>query len=253
MTAADVADRPKVAVINETMARRFFPGEDPIGKRIDISGPTYLREIVGIVGDVKQEGLRTPPSPQVYEPFAQKPGRSFAVVVRSTADPGRCAEAIRQAVRTLDPNLPVSDVRLMQERVDAALVRDWFSVLLLGLFAALALVLALVGVYGVMAFSVAQRTREIGIRLALGATPSGILRLVLGQSFRLVLAGLAIGLGGSLALAGIIDRLLYDTGPRDPMTLAGVSLLLLAVAAVAALVPARRAARVEPVVTLRAE
>ena len=252
-TEADIAGRPPVVLINETMARRFFPDVDPIGRKLDIGGPTYMREIVGVVGDVKQAGLKTPPAPQVYEPFAQKPGRSFNIVVRGTGDPARLAETIRRSVLALDANLPVSDVRTMSDRVEDALTRDWFSVFLLGLFAALALVLTAVGIYGVIAYSVTQRTREIGIRLALGATPRGILQLVVGQSLRVVAIGLAMGLVAALALSRVFGSLLYNVAPRDPITFAAVPLLLLGVALMETFLPARRAVRVDPLETLRAE
>ena len=246
------ASRP-VVLINETMARRYFPDEDPIGKRLDISGPTYMREIVGIVGDVKQEGLRTPTPPQVYEPFLQKPSKSFFIVVRGVGDAIRLAEAVRQQALAADKYQPISDIRTLEDRIARSVTRDWFSAFLLGLFAILALVLAAVGIYGVMAYSVTQKTQEIGIRIALGAHPESILRLVLGQSLRTVLLGLGIGLAGSIALTRVLGSLLYEVKPRDPVTIVAVAFLLFAVALVAAFTPARRAAHVDPMVALRTE
>jgi putative ABC transport system permease protein len=252
-TEQDTAASRPVVLINETMARRFFPDEDPIGKRLDISGPTYLREIVGVVGDVKQEGLRTPTPPQVYEPFLQKPSTAFALVVRGVGNPMRLAEVVRQRVLAVDKYQPVSDIRTLEDRIELSVTRDWLSAFLLGLFAILALVLAAVGIYGVIAYSVTQRTQEIGIRMALGAHSRGILQLVLGQSMRMVLLGLGLGLAGTLALTRILGSLLYEVKPRDPATIVAVSILLFAVALVAAFIPARRATKVDPMEALRYE
>jgi predicted permease len=252
-TDQDTAASRPVVLINETLARRYFPDEDAIGKRLDISGLTNLREIIGIVGDVKQEGLRTPTPPQVYEPFLQKPSKSFFMVVRGVGDPMRLAEAVRQQVLAADKYQPISDIRTLEDRLARSVTRDWFAAFLLGLFAILALALAAVGIYGVMAYSVTQRTQEIGIRIALGAHPRSILRLVLGQSLRTVLLGLGIGLAGSVALTRVLGSLLYEVTPRDPVTIVSVSTLLFAVALVAALVPARRAANVDPMVALHYE
>jgi putative ABC transport system permease protein len=252
ITNQDTATSPPVALINETMARRFFPDEDPIGKRMDISGPTYLREIVGIVGDIKQESLRTPTPPQVYEPFAQKPGFAMHVLLRA-ADPRRFAETVRHEVRAIDNAQPISQARLMDEVVAGSLTRDRFSVFILGAFAGLALILAAVGLYGLVAYFVTQRTHEIGVRMALGADPQGIQRLVVVQSLRVVLIGVGLGLVGAVVVSGILRSLLYEVEPRDPMTLAGVTILLFAVALAASFIPARRAARVDPVLALRAE
>jgi putative ABC transport system permease protein len=253
ITERDTATSPPVVLINETMARRFFPDEDPIGKRLDISGPTYMREIVGIVGDIKQESLRTPTPPQVYEPFAQKPASTLHVLLRAPVDPLRFAETVRQEVRAIDNAQPISAARPMEEIVARSLTRDRFSVSILGAFACLALILAAVGLYGLVAYFVTQRTNEIGVRIALGAEPRGIQRLVLVQSLRMVLIGLGLGLVGAVVVTGILRSLLYEVQPRDPMTFAVVTLLLVVVALAAAFIPARRAARVDPVIALRAE
>jgi putative ABC transport system permease protein len=253
ITAQDTATGPPVALINETMARRFFPDEDPIGQRLDISGPTYLREIVGIVGDIKQESLRTPTPPQVYEPFVQKPGPTIKVLLRARSDPSHLAAAVREEVRAVDSGQPISDALPMEQIVARSLTRDRFSVFVLGAFAGLALTLAAVGLYGVVGYIVSQRVNEIGIRIALGAEPRGIQRLVVIQSLWLTLIGVGLGLVGAVVLSGIVQSLLYEVKARDPMTLAVVTVLLLAVALAAAFVPARRAARVDPVLALRAE
>lgn len=253
ITEQDTAASPPVVLINETMARRFFPDEDPIGKRLDIAGPTYLREIVGIVGDIKQESLRTATPPQVYEPFAQKPGPTIQVLLRARSNPMHFSEAVRQEVRAIDKAQPISEARPMEEIVAGSLTRDRFSVFVLGAFACLALILAAVGLYGVVGYVVTQRTNEIGIRIALGAEPRGIQRLVVVQSLRMVLIGLGLGLVGAVLVTGILRSLLYEVNPRDPMTFAVVTLLLVVVALAAAFIPARRAARVDPVLALRAE
>ena len=252
-TEQDTATSPPVVLINETMARRFFPDEDPIGKRLDITGHTYMREIVGIVGDIKQESLRTPTPPQVYEPFAQQPRPAFHVLLRASGHPLRFAETVRQEVRAIDNAQPISAARLMEEIVARSLTRDRFSVFVLGAFAGLALMLAAVGLYGVVAYLVTQRTNEIGVRIALGAETRGIQRLVVVQSLRMVLIGLEPGARRCRVVSGILGSLLYEVKPQDPMTLAGVTILLFAVALAAAFIPARRASRIDPVLALRAE
>ncbi len=249
----DAAERRPVVLINETMASRFFPDEDPLGKRLDISGPTYMREIVGVVGDVKQDGLRRPTPPQVYEPFYQKPSTGFIIFVRGTGDPMRLAEVLRRAVGTVDRNQPISQIRAMDEIVAVSLSADRMSAALLSLFGLLALGLAAVGVFGVLAYSVSQRTREIGVRMALGAHWSGILQLVIRQGLQIVLVGIAIGVAASLALSRVLGTLLYQVEPTDPATLMSVSLVLLGVAVIAAIIPAQRAARVDPLAALRCE
>jgi putative ABC transport system permease protein len=252
-TERDTLRSQPVVVINETMAQRFFPDEDPIGKRLDISGPTYMREIVGVVGDVKQEGLRRPTAPQVYEAFPQKPSAVFRIVVKGAADPTSLAELVRREVTAIDKYQPVSAVRALEDIVAETVMRDRLSTLLLTLFALFALGLASIGIYGVIAYSVAQRTREIGIRRALGADNSRILQLMLGQSVRMVLLGLALGLVASFALTQVLESLLYEVTPYDPSAFISVSILLLSATMLAAAVPAVRALRVPPIVALRLE
>jgi putative ABC transport system permease protein len=239
-------------LINETMARRFFPDEDPIGKRLDISGPTYMREIVGIVGDIKQESVKTPTAPQVYEPFEQKPGATLHVLLRAE-NPLAFAETVRREVRAIDNAQPISEARLMEDIIDRSLTRDRFSMFILGAFAGLALILAAVGLYGVVAYFVTQRTNEIGVRIALGAEPRGIQRLVVVQSLRVVLIGLGLGVLGAVVVTGVLSSLLYEVRARDPITFAAVMVVLIFVGLAAAFIPSRRAARVDPVVALRAE
>jgi putative ABC transport system permease protein len=252
-TDGDTSTSRPVVVINELMARRFFPNEDPIGKRLDISGPTYLREIVGVVGDVKQDGPKAPRTTQVYEPYFQKPSTGFHVVLRGAADPMRLADALRKQVSNVDKDQALSNIRTMDEIVGASVAQDRFSVSLLALFAGLAVMLAAVGIYGVMAYSVTQRTRELGVRMALGARQAGILKLVMGNSLRVVLAGIGIGLATSLALTRVLSSLLYEVKSTDPATFVTVSAVLMGVALIAAFIPAFRASRADPMVALREE
>ncbi len=242
-----------MVVINETMAKEYFANEDPLGKRLDISGPTYMREIIGVVGDVKQSGLKSRISPQVYEPFVQKPSNTFNIVVRGLGDPTHLAEIVRRQVLAIDGEQPISNIRTLRESVARSMTQDRLSVVVLGLFACLALILAATGIYGVIAYSVSQRTHEIGIRVALGAGQGELLRLVLGQCLRLVLLGVTIGLAVSAVLTRFIATLLYEVKPADPVILCAVSAILVAVALAAAGGPAWHASRVEPVIALKCE
>ena len=253
-TDADRQDAPRVAVISETAARRFFPGEDPVGKRINlVTGPEAFREIVGVVGDVKQHGLSRDTRPQAYEPFAQAPNQFMTVVVRVPGDPAALVPAIRAEVLALDAEQPLHSVRTLEEIVSYSIRQERFTALLLSAFAATALALAAAGLYGVVSYSVAQRTRELGIRIALGARPADVLRLVVGQGMLLVGLGIGLGLLASLALTRTLAGLLYGVSTTDPLTYAVIVLLLVAVALAACYVPARRATKVNPVVALRYE
>jgi predicted permease len=253
-TDRDTPESPRVALINETMARRFFPDEDPIGKRIGTpDGPVFWREIVGVVGDVRQEGLRAPIAPQVYDAFAQQPRRSFSLIVRALGDPTPLASAMRQAVQAVDPRQPLSNVRTLDSLIARSITRDRFAAWLLSAFAGLAASLAAIGIYGLIAYSVARRTSEIGLRMALGADRRGILRLVLGESLRLVGVGLVVGIVAALAVTRVLATLLYEIQPRDPVTLGAAVALLATTALAAAFIPARRAARVDPMAALRSE
>jgi putative ABC transport system permease protein len=250
----DNAQGPRVAIINETLARRLFPDEDPIGQRVFITnGPLQWNEVVGVVGDTKQRSLDTPAPPQVYEPYPQHPWSWMSLVVRTSGDPLSLAGAVRQQVAAVDKDQPVADIRSMEEIVSQSVGQQRFSLLLLSVFAGLALVLAAVGIYGVMAYSVTQRTREIGIRMALGAKPGDVLRLIVGKGMVLALAGVAAGLAGALALSRFLASLLFEVRPTDPVTFALVSAVLVAVALAASYLPARRATKVDPLVALRYE
>jgi putative ABC transport system permease protein len=253
-TEQDNKTAPSVAVINETMVRSYFPDEDPLGKGISLSqGEGNVREIVGVVGDVKQYGLAQPSTFQTYEPFLQMPFSGMTVVMRTAADPVSFSGAIRSEVLSLDKEQPVSRIRTLEEIVAGSVQQQHFLMTLLGVFAVAALILAAVGLYGVMSYAVTQRTHEIGIRMALGANRRRVLRLVVGHGMMLALIGVGIGLAGAFAFTRVMANLLFSIGPTDPLTFAGISVLLSGVALVACLVPAHRATRVDPMVALRHE
>jgi putative ABC transport system permease protein len=253
-TDADAAGAPRVALINETMARKMWPGEDPLGQRlrmgIDSDAP---REIVGVVGDVRHYGLDQDVTMQMYDPVRQRPMSGMSFVLKTSVDPASLAPAARRAVLAADPEQPVSDVRTMREVVEATTAQRRFSLLLLGVFAGIALLLAAVGIYGVVGYSVAQRTHEIGVRMALGARRGEILGLVLRQGMALALLGVGVGLVGALALTRLIAGLLFGVSASDPLTFAATAVLLSGVALLATFIPAHRATRVEPTAALRYE
>jgi putative ABC transport system permease protein len=253
-TPQDDSKAPRVAIINETMARQHFPNEDPIGKRINIStGPDAWREIVGIVGDIKQYGIDKATSAQSYEPFAQVPFSSVNVVIRTSGSPAALLGALRPVVYAVDKDQPIGAIRPLEEIVADSIARQRFAVTLLAVFSVVALVIAAVGIYGVMAYNVVQRTGEFGIRMALGAQQRDVLRLVLVQGGKLVGLGLLIGLAGTLAASRAMGSMLFNTSAQDPLTLGTITLLLGAVALVACLLPANRATKVNPIEALRAE
>ena len=254
LSEADRLEAPKVAVVNAAFARRFFPGEEVVGQRLAIGWSEEApREIVGVVGDVRHVGLDTPAAPEVFLPYAQEPDVGVTVVVRAAGDPSGLAGTVRGAVRAVDPALPVANLRTLDEVLSASLARRRFNMQLLALFAAVALALAGVGTYGVVAHSVAMRTHEIGVRMALGAGRGRVLSDVVGRAMALAGAGLALGLAGALALTRTLSGLLYGVSASDPATFAAVALLLAAVALAASAIPGRRAARLDPVVALKGE
>ena len=252
---SDAADSPKVVLVNETMARHFWPGLDPVGRRVGM-GPREDRleaTVVGVVADVRHEGLAGDVRPQMYQPYSQTPWNGMALAVRTAADPTQVVNAIRQAVWSLDSEQPVYDVSTMEQRLSDSVAPRRFNLLLLGTFAGLALVLAGVGIYGVMSYAVTARTREIGVRMALGATQGDVLKLVLGRAVELALLGVAVGIVVAFGVTRLISSLLYGTRATDLVTYAAVSLLLLVVAFLAAYIPARRATLVDPTQALRHE
>jgi len=260
-----------VAIINETVARRFFPGEDPVGKTIWMGPPEHLlpgdaqtpdnrfvrRLIVGVVADVKGGSLNLPPAAYVYAPLHQYRREGYTntlmLAVETEGKPEALAAAVREQVQALDPDQPISNVRNMNELLDRALSEAKFSLLLLGLFAGVALVLAAVGIYGVMSYAVTQRTHEIGVRMALGARPGDVMRMVIRQGMLLAAAGVVVGVVGAWALTRLMASLLFGVSASDPLTFALIALLLAGVALVACYLPARRATRVDPMIALRYE
>ena len=249
--ARDRQGAPGTIVINETMARRYFAGEDPIGKVV--RNPHGKGEVVGIVGDVKHYGLDGGPRAELFMPAWQSPLNGMALVVRTESDPKAFVDAIRREVLAIDAEQPIYAVSTMVDVVSRSVFLPRISMLLLGAFAVSALLLAVVGIYGVVSYSVTQRTRELGVRMALGADAATTLRLVLGKSMLLVAGGTACGLVASFVITRAIAGLLYDVSPLDPIVFAGVSVLLAASGFVASLIPARRATRVDPIVALRVQ
>ncbi len=247
-----------VIVVNERFARENYPGQDPVGKRIkpgwSIDKETPWREIIGVVANVRHRNLYAEHSPEMYLPAAQVPFGFTTLVVRAAvADPASLAPAVRAALAETDRSVPLTNVRVFEEYLSRSLARPRFNALLLSVFAGVALVLTAVGVYGVMAYSVAQRTGEIGVRMALGAQQGSIFRLVVGEGMTLVAISIGLGLAGALALTRLLSSLLYGVGAWDPLTFGVISLLIVLVAFLACWLPARRAARVNPIEALRAE
>lgn len=255
----DRSDSPKVAVVNETLARHFWPGESAIGKRLKQGWPENVgefnpwREIVGVVGDVKQYGLGQKSQMQIYIPLDQGPLWDVHVALRAETDPMALTEPATRAVHALDPDVPVFEVKTMESVIDSSVAPRRFTMVLLGLFAALALILAAIGLYGVIAYSVARRTQEIGIRMTVGAQRRDIFRLVVREGLGWSLLGAGIGLSGALVASRLLESSLYGVGARDPLTFSIVPAVLLTVAALACAIPALSACRVDPMRALRAE
>ncbi len=248
--------KPRVVLVDEYMAKQLWPGQDPIGKRIhivELKSDDPWQTVVGVVGRVKQDSLDSDPRMAFYLSHTQFPSRAMTVALHSSSDPARLVSSVRKELRTLDPDLPMYYVRTMRQHVDESLARRRFSVLLLGVFAGVALVLATIGIYGVNAYLVSQNTREIGIRVALGATERNILGMVVRHGMTLALSGVAIGLTGAFLLTRLIRSLLFGVAAFDPFTFVGVSLLLALVALLASYISARRAARIDPMVSLRCD
>jgi putative ABC transport system permease protein len=253
-TEGDTSNSPHVALINETMAKKIFPDEDPIGKRISFGGknPDWY-EIVGIVGDTKQYGLDQATTLQTYEPFTQQTFPYMTLVVRTTGDPASFTGAIRGQVLSIDKDQPISGVQTLNHLLSTSIAQQQFSMLLLGIFASVALVLAAVGIYGVLSYAVTQRTHEIGIRMALGAGRGDVLRLVVGHGMLLTFIGVVAGLAAAFALTRLMTTMLYGVSATDPLTFGLIALLLVTIALVACWIPARRATRVDPMIALRYE
>jgi putative ABC transport system permease protein len=254
--AADTRDAPQVAIISETTARQFFPNEDPIGKRVNTSnvGQPSWWQIVGVVGDVKYTGLAGETQPAMYQPLAQSPsGSMFLSIKTEVADPLSLVAVARNEIRSLDSELPVSRVRSLEQNFASAVAQPRFGTMLIALFAALALILASVGIYGVISYSVTQRTHEIGVRIALGASSRDVLMLVVKQGMALTAIGVAIGLIASFALTRLMKTLLFSVSATDSLTFVATPLLLAFIALLACWIPARRATKVDPMIALRYE
>ena len=256
LTEDDRAGAPGVLVVNQEFVRKNFPNEDPIGQGVRLGWGREqdgYRVIVGVVGDVKSSDLSAPPEPTVYAPMLQRPVGRLTLAIRSAVPPASLSSAARKAVKGLDASLPVFNVKTMEEIVAGTVSRQKFMAVLIGIFAAVALVLAAVGLYGVIAYGVSQRTHELGVRVALGATSETVSGMIVREGLAVTGAGLVIGLGAAALSGGVLKSLLYEVKPTDPVTLAGVAVVLVLVAALASYLPARRAARVDPIIAMRGD
>jgi putative ABC transport system permease protein len=258
-TSADNADAQQVVMLNQAAVKRFFPNSDPIGRRIILGwgrGPGRPRNggvVIGVVGSVKQFGLDEVEQPEIYIPHAQQPMGGMTFVVHTAVEPTTLAEPVRREIRALDPTLPVTALEPLESVVARSISQPRFYMLVLGIFATVALVLASIGIFGVVSYAVAQQTREMGIRIALGATRERVMRMVLGSAMRLALAGVVVGILAAIALSRTLESLLFDLSPTDPVTYAAVGIGLTMVALLASYTPAWRATRVDPVTALRGE
>jgi predicted permease len=253
--SGDVPGSTQVVIVNETFVQRFVPDGDPIGKRFTRGNPqdttSVWQTIVGVAADTRRSGLTEQVRPEAYRPTTQATPRTLEVLVRTSGPPLDLVPSVRQAVRELDPNIAIAQLRTVEGAMAEAVAARRFVMLLLGAFAALAVTLAAIGIYGVLAYLLGQRTRELGIRMALGADRRQVLALVFGQSMRQVLPGIVIGVAGALALTRLLRSQLYGVQPTDPVTFAVVVLLLVSVALLATWVPARRSVSISPVEALR--
>src|SRR6185437_2277819 len=250
----DSADSPGVDVVNQAFARRYFPRTDAIGQRLQLMGDQQpAREIIGVVGNITQIALNAPEEPEMYVPYAQFSLSMMNLVVRAAADPTNLTSALQAQASAIDKDVTLSGVKTMDDVLNGSVSQPRFSSQLIGVFAALALLLAAIGLYGVVAYSVSQRINEIGIRMALGATREDVLRLVLRYGAGLTLIGTALGFVASLAATRVLSSMLFEVSANDPQTFLAVSVLLMAVVLGACYIPARRAAKVDPMVALRYE
>jgi putative ABC transport system permease protein len=249
----DQANRPSVIVINRTMAERFWPNQDPLGKQVKLAEGDTTATVIGVVGDAKHYWLEEEQKPQMYDTYSQDPGIFATAVLRTSVDPLSLTEQVRQAIWKVDADQPMWKIRTVEFLVNRSTADRKFLMALMGIFAALALILTIIGLYGVISYLVNQRTQEIGIRMALGAQLGDILRMVLKQGMVLVLTGVALGLAAAWMLTRLMSRLLYQVSATDPLTFVGIALLLITVALLACYIPARRATKVDPLVALRYE
>jgi len=252
-TDLDGKDAPGVIIINEALAQRYWPNEDPLGKRITVGFEKQPREIVGIVATIKQTTLSAGGGHAMYLPHLQRPTGGMSIVVRTNGDPMSLATLARTQIHSVDPGIPVTNIRSMAEIFSESVAQQRFSMLLVGVFGALAVILAAIGIYGVMGYAVTQRKHEIAVRMALGAKTNQVLKLILKDGLVLASLGVAIGLAGAFALTRLMSSLLFEVKPTDAQTFIAVSALLIFVALLACLIPARRATKVDPLVALRYE
>jgi predicted permease len=249
----DTADAPMVALISDTTARKYWPNEDPIGQRFTVDYTSWFPKmtVVGVVADIKTDRLDKPQYPEIYWPQAQAPSASARILIRTEVDPESLTAAVRDEIGRIDRDLPALEVSAMDGVIADTLWRPRLAAWLLGLFASLAVALAAAGLYGVLSYSVSQRTQELCLRMALGARQSDVLRLVIGEGMRLVVVGMAVGLAAAFALSRFVASQLYGVKATDPLTLGSVALLLACVALLACWLPARRAAKTDPMASLR--
>src|SRR5437016_10116847 len=250
-TAADAKSSPPTVIVNQAFAERYWPGENPLGRRL--SNDDEWMTVVGVVGDIRQSGLDQEAAPHVYAPYLQTPLRRSGVLLRTSGEPLSLVAAVRSQVNVIDPDQPIYNIHTMEELIAGSMSGRRLNLMLLTVFAFTALALAGVGIYGVISYAVTQRTREIGIRMALGAQSSDVLKLIVKQGMVPVMIGMALGIAGALALTRVMASLLFGTSATDPLTFALIALLLSGVALLACWIPARRATKVDPMVALRYE
>jgi putative ABC transport system permease protein len=249
----DSKDAPGVAIINQNLARIYFPSEDPINRRITFDDGESWLSIVGVIDDVRQLGLDSNAQPEVYFPYLQAAASDMSLVVRTLPNAADPYAAVKAQIRNIDRDLPIDDAMTMKQLLAESVSGRRFNMLLLSVFALVALVLALVGIYGVMSYTVSQRTHEIGVRIAVGAQPRDVFRLVIGYGMLLAIIGIALGLIGALGLTRLMTTMLFGVEPNDPATFVSITVLLIAVALAACYLPGRRATKVDPLVALRYE
>jgi len=255
-SSEDRVDSAKVVIINEAVVQKLFGNTDPIGQQIKVdsnSAQSPAWQIVGVVGDIHQAGLTAAPEPEMYFPEAQRTWSTMSLVARTAKDPSQLSSAVQEQVWALDKDQPVFDIKTMGQVMAESLAARRFTLSLMGIFALIALLLAAIGIYGVISYSVTQRRNEIGIRMALGARGSDVLRVILGQGMLLVLAGMTLGAIGAFTLTRVMSKLLFGVTATDPLTFAVTGIILWCVAMLACYIPARRAMRVDPMVALRYE
>jgi predicted permease len=249
ITTDDGPDAPRVVVVNETLARRYWGRESPLGAKIDVNGDPIT--IVGVIADIHHRGPSTPPEAEMYLPYTQMMSRGGWIVLRTRDDSATVVPALRQVIRDINPNLPLAQVAPMSRLADSTLAEPRFLAALLSAFSVLAAVLALVGIYSVLSFSVSRRVREIGVRMALGAAGRSVVVLVLRQSLGLVAASVIAGAGLAVVLSRLMRTMLFEVQPGDPATVVGMALLVALASLAASYAPARRASRIDPIVALR--